>query len=312
MRRVLWVGMMIGLLLGATSAFASLLAFDNPSAWDYNDGWQTGDNGGYGFGKWSLGLTNPAQGGQNGHFMGDSTLNGDALDNGIVNGLPNDGDVNTMMGPVPDWSALSPAPPLLPNVSVPRAWGMYANSGQTADAIRPFTGSLAVGQTVICNLDNGWIQGGSTVGVGLQNAAGQNLWELFFTGGNPSYTVNDAGGAILTPVPFGDEGLNIAFTLVAPNAYQLTMTQFNGNTFGWGGLLMAPPIGAQTIDQFRFFNFNAGGGGSFDAYLGGRGGAEPGAPVAGLQIIPEPATLGLVGLAALSVLMRRRLQAREE
>src|SRR4051812_34743929 len=77
-----------------------------------------------------------------GHFIGDSTLNA-----GGSGGINTGGD----------------------------AWGLFANSGTTAEAIRPFSGALSVGQTFSLQIDQGFQQGGSTVGFGLQNSTGQNL-----------------------------------------------------------------------------------------------------------------------------------------
>lgn len=41
-------------LAALTPAFSATTAIDNASASDYSDGWQSGDNGGSGFGEWAL------------------------------------------------------------------------------------------------------------------------------------------------------------------------------------------------------------------------------------------------------------------
>jgi hypothetical protein len=296
MRRLLLKVIIIAVVTALSPAVvASNLAYDNPSAWAYNNGWQTGDNGGFGFGPWTLTIINaPA-----GHFIGNSTLNGNGLDDGIIGGLVNDSDVNTTVGPNPDQSG---APD--PNVTVPQAWGMWANGGGIADAIRPFTGGpLTISQTVIANLDNGFIQNGGTVGIALQNGAGLPLWELYFTGGVANYWNNDAAGPVLTAIPFGDEGLHVEFTLTGAAAYQVKLTQFGGLNQVINGNLIG--LADQNIVQFRFFNVNAGAGAPNDAFLGGA--PEGGFP--GLAIIPEPATWMTVVLGLMSVLMIGRRRA---
>ncbi len=81
--------------------------------------WDDGDNGGFGMGSWTL---NPALNTpQNGFFVDDSTGN-----NGMDGDNNDDGDINTAPGS--------------------RAWGLYANSGQTASAVRDFNSALHAGQ----------------------------------------------------------------------------------------------------------------------------------------------------------------------
>lgn len=91
------------------STFAASLASDNAAAVAYDDGWTTGDNGGTGFGAWTLGASDTA-----GHFIGSST------------GLA--------------------APGADINVSG-ESWGMYGATPGFASADRAFTGDLSVGQT---------------------------------------------------------------------------------------------------------------------------------------------------------------------
>lgn len=62
------------LVLAASSSFASL-AFDNAADAVYNNGWQTGDNGGYGWQPWKLYNSKT--------FMGDSNTNGSGGGPGI-------------------------------------------------------------------------------------------------------------------------------------------------------------------------------------------------------------------------------------
>jgi hypothetical protein len=86
------------------------------------------------------------------------------------------------------------------------AFGLFNNSSSTSEAIRNFP-ALLTGQTVQFDMDNGWINNGTAVGIGLQNASSQNVWEIFFAGGNAGYSVN---GSLLSPtVPFTANGLRV-------------------------------------------------------------------------------------------------------
>jgi hypothetical protein len=57
-------------VLTASAAGAAQLALDNASQPAYGDGWQTGDNGGFGFGPWDITLNGGMVG------VGTSTANG--------------------------------------------------------------------------------------------------------------------------------------------------------------------------------------------------------------------------------------------
>ena len=275
----------VALSLGAT-AFASAPAADNASSYAYNPGnWPNGSNGGFGFAPWVLSVS---VGGAGGHFIWKSTANADGLDDGIVGGVAGDGDIDTTIGPSPDVPTWPPA-----NVTVPRSWGMW-NAGGVTDAIRPFTGGpLAIGQTFSVDFDNGWVNTGQTVGIGLQNAAGLNLWEVYFVGGGNVYVNNDAAGPVNTTVGYGDEGLHVDFTLTGPAAYTMTLTRRDGVNQTIAGGLMNPQ-GDQNIVQFRAFNSGGPGGDPYNFYVNS------------LQIIPEPSTFGLVSLGLLGALALRR------
>jgi hypothetical protein len=145
------------------------------------------------------------------------------------------------------------------------AFGLYNNSATPTEAIRNFP-SLLVGQTVRFDMDNGWINNGNSVGVGLQNASGNNVWEIYFLGGATGYSVN---GSLLSPtVPYTVNGLRVTFTLVTATTYSATIQILNGGaTYGpYTGSLLNP-VGGQSITRFRAFNFNAGGDGNYNFYF---------------------------------------------
>ena len=158
----------------------------------YGDGWQNGDNGGAGFGAWALSATS----GSAGHFRANSTSNGDGDGN-------SDGDIN----------------------SNNFAFGMYANSGAVSNAVRSFTKSMIPGSVFSIKMDNGFIDNGASVGFGIQNAAGENLFEFYFQGGQSFYQINDGDGNNQnTTLSFSDEGFNIQFTLLTATTYELSVT----------------------------------------------------------------------------------------
>lgn len=249
---VFLVATLVTLSVGMCSA--APLAADDASDTAYDDGWGTGDNGGSGFGAWSLSNT----GGNSGHFVGASGNNAGGSGNIDTGG---------------------------------RAWGAYANSGETADGTRPFSGPLSVGQTFSIAMDNGWI-GGGTVGFGLQNSSSQNRLEYYFVGGSPNYTIQDNSGSVDSGLGFTGDGMTVAVTLTGANSYLLTIdggTAITGTLANSGG-----------IDRVRVFNFDAGSGGNNDAFFNS------------ISIVPEPSSLVLVllGLFCLSAAAAERRRIR--
>lgn len=237
---------MLSFGLATPLAWGSLVAVDN--AGNYTS-WANGNNLGSGFGAWALsGSAN------SGFFLGNSANNGSSPS----------GNINTSG----------------------QAWGLYANSGTLASAVRPFTGgSLAAGQQFHIQMDNGSIQTGGTVGFGLQNSSGQNRFEFYFVGGSSSYTINIGGTTINTGISFTDDGLSLVFSQNSANGWALDVTPAGGSTSQFSGTLAA-----SDISQLRLFNFNAGSGGTRDAFYNN------------IQVVPEPANvaLGAFGLLLLA------------
>ena len=172
---------------------------------------------------------------------------------------------------------------------------MASNGGGLANAVRPLTGgALSVGQTFGIDFDNGWIDTGNSVGVALQNASGENVFEFLFMGGASTYTVN-AGTAVGTLPGFTGDGLHLDFLLGPVGAYTATVTLDPTKTpqvYAVTGTV-ASPSGGSAITQVRIFNANAGSGAQRDSYVNN------------LSVVPEPASLGLIGLGALAMLRRR-------
>ncbi len=233
-------------LASALALEAANTGFDKASNSPYEPGntWTNGQNGGSGFGPWQLSPI--ANTGSAGFFMGSSSGNAGGSSGNI------------------DTAGVS--------------WGMYANSGQTASAVRPLTGgSLLVGQKITLSIDNGFLDTGSSEGFGLQTAGGVNRLEFFFQGGNGSYSLADGAGTNATGIPFTGNGLAIAFTLTGTNTYHLEVTPNGGGTSMFNGTLAG--VAGTGIDQIRFFDFNGGNnqGSNGDFYVN-------------LLTVPEPST----------------------
>lgn len=284
MTRVCLMGA-VSMMAVAGSAFGSLIAADNAAQTAYNSGFNTGANGfvsgfggssGNGWGSaWTISLTNPGNSGQNGTFVASSTGNGDGLDDGkdssggAITGAANDGDINT----------------------AGRAWGLYANSGQTVSAVRSFSGAFELQQRFRLDMDTGYQQTGATVGFGLRNSSGQNLFELYFIGGQTNYTVNATGLSGSLP-SYTTEGMSIEFYLVTPTTFSVTLTRRDGVAGTVTGTLLSA-AGGSGIEQVRLFNFNGGSGNANNAYFNS-------------VSIPTPGAGALMGLGGLMLARRRR------
>lgn len=203
-----------------------LLAWDY--AWQpaYDDGWQTGDDGGEGWGGgWWLSSTAPA-----GHLVTTSRINGDDDSDA-------DGDIDTDG----------------------RAWAMFANNDGMADAVRPLGQPMQVGDKLLLRMDNGFIDLGGTVGFGLRNASGENLFEFIFANGQSRYQIIDGNGVSDLIWGFSDEGFAVELTLTGPASYDVRIEHLlDGSVETRNGAPLMNPSGGQAIEQVRLFNVNAG------------------------------------------------------
>jgi hypothetical protein len=213
----------------ATPAYAVLAAYDDASQAAYNDGWQNGDNGGAGFGGWTA-LGNGQGFGSGGGFIANNNPNSQ-----IGTGSPSE------------------------------SWGVFGNGGGVGQATRPFLLPLSIGATFSMAMDNGFIDGGGTVGFGLQNSSGFNLVEYYFVGGQFNYTVSAQNVSGTTP-GFTNQGMLLSFTLTSLNSFLMTIDVLP--TLGVDHVVTGNlnNSGNQAISQVRVFNSNAGFGGDHDAF----------------------------------------------
>ena len=204
-------------------ASALIVAADDASHHTYDGVWDTTDNGGTGFNSWS--------------FIGRD--NGSGFGGGFI---ASGGAVSIGSG------------------GSNEAFAVYGNNTGVGAAVRPFSVPLSVGWTFSIDMDNQGIDPGGTVGFGLRNAAGNNLAEFFFVGGQSNYTVNGLSGTVSGSTPgFTTGGLKLSFLLTSANSFTMSIDQLsNGpgvdNTVT-GNLLSNAD---QTIRNLRLFNANGG------------------------------------------------------
>lgn len=214
-------------LLNVTAARGAATAYDDASQPAYSGGWQNGTNGGTGFGPWQFARqqNNVSTGG---YFIGSSAANG-----GV-------GNIDT----------------------AGKAFGMYANSGNTVQAFRSLLAggpnnspALQPGQTLTINIDNGNVDEGGAIGFHLRNRDGLRRMTLEFVGGEYFYR----GSGL---VPFTRNGLQIVFVQGRNNFVQLSVTTIGGRSVSYDSY-----IDASDIEQIEFFNSKAGGGSASDFFV---------------------------------------------
>lgn len=134
----------------------------------------------------------------------------------------------------------------------PNHWGLYANSGNAANAYRSFATPLAVGETFTTQLRHGDIQTAGpagSVGVQLRNSAGDELWTFSFQGGDSEYVINGAD----TGIGFTTANITIELTPTGGNDWSAVITT-GGTSHTFAGSF----ANSGSVSQFRAFNFNAG------------------------------------------------------
>ncbi|MFH0908038.1 MAG: serine/threonine-protein kinase [bacterium] len=192
------------------------------------ENWKDGVTGGTGFDAWVL-----RSGPHAGFFVGSSTRN-----TGI-------GNIDTSG----------------------KAWGLFANSGDTASAWRRFSaGALAVGtERFDIDFDHGKVgANGPSVGLGLQNAASNTLWEFYLAGGSANYVLRDADGERDSGIRRSTEALHISFRLTSSKQYAADIAAgFSMKNFKGRLISDTDP----DVVQVYVWNFNAGEGSAHDTYV---------------------------------------------
>lgn len=242
------------------AAYAAAPANDNAAQAPYQDGWTVGDNGGSGFAPWS-------------------TVNSGLIGSSITNG--------------PGGSSAG-----IDTVGV--SFGLFSNTGNPvfAQAVRPFSSSLAIGETFLMSFDNGTVGADGSVGFALRNASNNSLFQFYILGGQNSYTIDSGSGPQQTAHGFTAGGLNTLFTLTSATTFSFSI-QFNDNAAveTFTGTLTNP---GGAITNVRLFAVNP----------NGTANPESNVYYNNLQIVPEPSSFALMAgpaiLGAWFFVRRRR------
>jgi MYXO-CTERM domain-containing protein len=177
---------------------AADLAADNASQAAYGDGWQDGDNGGFGFGPWAITLGEQPTLPRGVVGIGSSTANGDAA-------APT-GDIDSAGG---------------------RAWSLSsARVLGSPKAVRPLTGALAVGQTVSFDVDGiGATANADELWVSIGNAADRRWGMAIHAQGTHAGGLVPAWALVTPDTP---EGMRVDFTLTGPDTFTASIRVLDG------------------------------------------------------------------------------------
>ena len=136
-----------------------------------------------------------------------------------------------------------------------------------ASAWRRFSGGpLAVSsQRFDIDLDHGEAGvAGASIGVGVQNAASNTLWEFFLPGEAANYQYRDGDGEHDSGIPKSAEGLHVSFRLTSSKDYSVEIAAgFSMKKFK--GRLIDDPDKA--VVQAHVWNLDAGAGSTHDVYV---------------------------------------------
>ena len=147
------------------------------------------------------------------------------------------------------------------------AFGLWANSGSTAEAIRPFEYAMENGESFSVAFENGNIDsGGPGCGFALENASGKTLWQFYFNGGQSTYI--HGANKVDTGVGYTSNGVDVVFTLTSATAFSATITP-RANASGAKTVTGTLPTveGGQGIARVRFWNYSCGEGKHSDVHF---------------------------------------------
>jgi hypothetical protein len=287
LRRLAAASVVVGAsAFSSAMTYAATMAFDTATDAAYDDGWQAGDNGGFGFGAWDFSGTY-------------NTPVGQTMD---IFSHPND------LGRA--WTLFNADAPPGPGTGT-----------DIAQAGRRIPGGLKAGDTIHVVIDNpterrffrGYTVrfnsgGGNTVFGGTpQSRMAVGTFEYFTNG--KWYATGTGGDPTLFDVDTS-HGMRIDFTLTGVNTFNLKMTPLNNPAIAFtkSGTLDGPAGG--TIDWVEFELYNTDSdyypthtitGGDTDFYISNMW----------ITVIPEPSTFVLLamagaGLAGSGVFRRER------
>jgi len=247
MKKILLSALVAAAFAVGTNAFA-LIANDN--AGNYSGGWTNGANGGIGFSPWVL-ASSGGTGGFGGNFIGDPTSAG-----------------ITGMGT--------------------QAFGQFANTNGTgafANADRPFSSAMSVGDTFSFQWAINWDSEGGNKGFHLYSGGTGGAQLLDINQGSFPGDINLTVGALTnnTSIAFGTFPMTWSFQLTTPSNLFVTATA-RSNTAVTAFSTNISVSGAP--DAVRFYASNMDAGDNRQPYFNN------------LSVVPEPSTYALLALSA--------------
>lgn len=220
------IGFFILALAALSASSFAIMASDSAADAVYNDGWQAGDNGGFGFGAWQFFPSGSA-----GNFVASSNNNGGGGGPGID--------------------------------TAGRAWGAWANSGGSFIANRSLNTALFTTASFSVDMDNGWIESGGNVGSSLRIAASNTFSTIRFIAGTANYELIDSVGSVDTGLGFTDRGVAIKWDILSSSSYRVSVKRLSDNaTFS----TIRTGMASTSFNLFQANNFNAGFDSPRDAY----------------------------------------------
>lgn len=136
-------------------------------------------------------------------------------------------------------------------------FGMYAQTNNLAEAVRPLLSALEFGKKIKATLRNKWIlEGKQGVGMALRNSTGDSLIQFFFNGGDLQYQVQDAATARNSGVNWTDH----------PQAVEIELLNATNYLMKVGATLISGTYSGE-VTQVRFWNYNGGVGANYDFYF---------------------------------------------
>ena len=226
------------------------IAEDDASQEAYNGGFDSGKNGGSGFGEWKVTNEGNDENRHSGFFVATADNNKD------LNGIAKNG----------------------------KAWGLFANGTgfEQAVAYRSFKEALAVGDSFSFMMENGKIEkkfendDPSTGSIGLTLRTGNAtdspadynkdaVFEFGYYEGKENYQIYDGSGADKTDsgVPMTDSGVIVTVTLTGADSYDLEiqtaadkkLTKLSGRKLSSGGPITSLAIFNRDSEKTdAFFN----------------------------------------------------------